>query len=86
MSDPIVPKDQVNLELAKIYEKQGKKQEAVDLLFNIVKSASEAKDLEGKPVPLSPAAQDAKEKLANLDPEKAKEIPEATPPTLDFGQ
>lgn len=82
MPAPIVPKDVLNLELAKIYEKQGKKQEAVDLLFNLVKSASEAKDMEGKPVPLSPAAQSAKDKLKELDPEKAKEIPEPAPPDL----
>lgn len=86
MSDPIVPKDTINLELAKIYEKQGKKQEAVDLLFNIAKTASEAKDLEGKPVTLSSAAQEAKDKLKELDPEKAKEIPEPTPPPLDLNQ
>lgn len=76
MSDPIVAKDTINFELAKIYEKQGKKQEAVDLLFNMVKAASEAKDLEGKPVTLTATAQSAKEKLKQLDPEKAKEIPE----------
>jgi tetratricopeptide (TPR) repeat protein len=86
MSDPVVPKDTINLELAKIYEKQGKKQEAVDLLFSTVKTASEAKDMEGKPVTLSPSAQAAKDKLKELDPEKAKEIPEPTPPPLDLGQ
>lgn len=76
ISDPIVAKDTINFELAKIYEKQGKKQEAVDLLFNLVKTASEAKDLEGKAVTLTSTAQSAKEKLKELDPEKAKEIPE----------
>lgn len=76
MSDPIVSKDTINFEIAKIYEKQGKKQEAVDLLFSMVKAASEAKDLDGKPAVLSPAVQSAKDKLKQLDPEKAKEIPE----------
>ncbi|HEX6123916.1 MAG TPA: tetratricopeptide repeat protein [Pyrinomonadaceae bacterium] len=75
-SDPIISKDTINFELAKLYEKQGKKQEAVDLLFNLVKAASEVKDSEGKAVPLTPTAQSAKEKLQELDPEKAKEIPE----------
>lgn len=75
-SDPIVSKDTINFEMAKIYEKQGKKPEAVELLFNLVKTASEAKDLEGKPAILSPAARAAKDKLKELDPEKAKEIPE----------
>ncbi len=75
-TDPIVSKDTINFEMAKVYEKQGKKPEAVELLFNIVKPASEAKDLEGKPAILSPAARAAKDKLLELDPEKAKEIPE----------
>ena len=86
MSDPVAPKDTVNLELAKIYEKQGKKQEAVDLLFSIVKTASETKDLEGKPITLGPSAQAAKEKLKELDPEKAKEIPEPAAETPDLDQ
>ncbi len=78
-SDQTIPKDTINFEIAKIYEKQGKKQEAVDLLFSIVKPASEAKDLEGKPAPLGASAQAAKDKLKLLDPEKAKEIPEPAP-------
>lgn len=90
MSDPIVSKETINFELAKLYEKQGKKQEAVELLFNLVKAASEVKDADGKPVTLTPTAQSAKEKLNELDPEKAKEIPEPAPDTslggLPFGQ
>ena len=90
MSDPIVAKDTINFELAKLYEKQGKKQEAVDLLFNLVKAASEVKDQDGKAVTLTPTAQAAKEKLQELDPEKAKEIPEpAADPSfggMPFGQ
>ena len=76
MSDPLVAKDTINFAIAKIYETQGKKQEAVDLLFNITKAASEAKDLDGKPAIMSPSALAAKDKLKELDPEKAKEIPE----------
>lgn len=79
MNDSLIAKDTINFELAKIYEKQGKKQEAVDLLFGIVKPASEAKDLEGSPVPPTSTARSAKEKLQELDPEKAKEIPEPAP-------
>lgn len=85
-SNPVIAKDSINLELARVYEKQGKKQEAVDLLFNIVKSASGTKDLEGKPVPLWPAAQAAKDKLKELDPERAKQIPEPAIETPDAGQ
>ena len=79
MADPIVAKDTINFELANIYEKQGKKQEAVDIYFNIAKAASEAKDPEGKPVTMGSTAQSAKEKVQQLDPDKAKEIPEPAP-------
>ncbi len=89
-ADPIVSKDTINFELAKLFEKQGKKQEAVDILFTLVKAASEVKDADGKPVSLPPTAQSAKEKLKELDPEKAKEIQEPAPdPSLGgmpFGQ
>lgn len=76
LADSIVAKETINFELAKIYEKQGKKQEAVDLLFNLVKAATEAKDLDGKSAPLSTTAEAAKEKLEQLDPAKAKELPQ----------
>lgn len=90
MPDPIVAKETVNFEIAKLYEKQDKKPEAVELLFSLVKAASEVKDSDGKAVPLSPTAQKAKEKLQELDPEKAKEIPEPAPEPpmggMPFGQ
>lgn len=82
MADPIVAKESINFELAKVYEKQNKKQEAVDLLFNLVKTASEAKDLDGKAVSLSQTAEAAKEKLEQLDPAKAKELPQPSPDEL----
>lgn len=85
-SNSVIAKDSINLELARVYEKQGKKQEAIDVLFNIVKPASEAKDLEGKPVPLWPAAQTAKDKLKELDPERAKQIPEPASEAPDASQ
>ena len=76
MADPIVAKDTVNAALADVYEKQGKKQEAAEILFNLVKSATEAKDLDGKPVPLNSTTSAAKEKLGQLDPERAKQLPQ----------
>ena len=79
MDDPIIARETLNFELAGIYEKQAKTQEAADLYFNIAKSASEAKDLDGNPVRLSQTAIEAKEKLEELAPERAKEIPEPTP-------
>ena len=79
MDNPIVAKDTLNFEIAKIYEKQGKKTEAADIYFNIAKAASEAKDLDGKPVTQTQTATDAKKKLTDLDPERAKQIVEPTP-------
>ena len=84
VSDPVVAKDTINIALARIYEKQGKKQEAVDIYYNIAKAASDAKDADGKAVPMGETARDAKEKLTQLDPEKAKEIKDA-PPDNPFG-
>ena len=81
MDDPIVAKDTINFELAKIFENQGKKQEAVDLYFKIAKAASEAKDADGKAIQLTETATEAKDKVKELDPEKAKEIPESAPPS-----
>ncbi len=85
MSDPTVAKETLNWELAQVLEKQEKKAEAVEVLFNLVKAASETKDLEGKSVPLSSTAQSAKEKLTKLDPEKAKELPEPETPSAPGG-
>lgn len=79
MSDPVVAKDTINFELAKLLEKQGKKQEAADIYFNIAKAASEAKDTEGKVVPMTQTARDAKDKLQALDPDRAKTIEEQKP-------
>ena len=88
-NDLTLAKETVNFELAKIYEKQGKKTEAADIYFNIAKAASEAKDLDDKPVPMTQTAREAKERLTELNPEKAKEIQESAPqmpPGMPFGQ
>ena len=83
-NDPIIAKDTINFNLAKVYEKQGNKQGAADIYFNIAKSASEAKDQDGKPIPMTETARDAKQKLEELDPERAKQITEPEP-TNPFG-
>jgi hypothetical protein len=77
--DPIVAKETINFDLAKIYEKQGNKQQAADIYFDIAKTASEAKDQDGKPVPMTETERDAKTKLEELDPERAKQIVEPEP-------
>ena len=79
MPDPIVSKDTINYELALVYEKQGKRQEATQIYFDIAKAASEAKDMDGKPVRMTETATNAKNKIKDLDPVKAKEIPEPSP-------
>jgi tetratricopeptide (TPR) repeat protein len=78
-SDSVIAKDTINFEIAKIYEKQGKKQEAADIYFNIAKAASEAKDLDGKPVRMTETATESKAKLTQIDPERAKQIVEPAP-------
>jgi hypothetical protein len=77
--NPVIAKDTINFELAKLLEKQGKKDDAVNIYYSIAKTASEAKDADGKPVPLSSTARDAKAKVEELAPEKAKEIVEPAP-------
>ena len=84
-NDPIIAKDTINFDLAKIYEKQGNKQQAADIYFNIAKAASEAKDQDGKPVPMTDTARDAKSKIEELDPERAKQIVEPEPQS-PFGE
>lgn len=79
MEDPVVAKDTVNFNLASIYEKQGKTKEAADLYYTIAKTANDAKDLDGKPVRMGETATNAKEKLTQLDPDRAKEIVEPAP-------
>ena len=85
MDDPVVAKDTINFDLAQAYEKQGKKQEAADIYFNIAKTASEAKDQDGKPVPMTDTARQAKTKLEQLDPDRAKQITEPEP-SSPFGE
>lgn len=80
----VISKDSINFEIAGILEKQGKRDEAVELYFNIAKSAAEAKDADGKAIAQTQTAKDSKEKVKELNPEKAKEIPEAEFSPLGF--
>lgn len=79
MPDPLVAKDTLKFNLAGVYEKQEKKQEAADLYFEIVKASAEAKDLDGKPVRPTETVTQARERLKALDPEREKQVPEAAP-------
>lgn len=75
----VVTADTANLRLAGVYEKQGKKKEAADLLFNIVDAARKAKDKDGTPIPLSAAAREATENLQKLDPDRYAKLTPETP-------
>jgi tetratricopeptide (TPR) repeat protein len=79
LNSAVVTPETANLYLASVYEKQGKKQEAADLLFNIVDASRKAKDQDGTPLPPSAAARDASEKLQKLDPDRYAKLTPETP-------
>ena len=70
----------VNLRLATVYEKQGKKDEAVNLLFQMVEAARNAKGKDGKPLPESTVTGTAADKLQELSPERFAQLPEKPMP------
>ena len=74
-----VTAETANLRLAKVYEKQGKKKEAADVLFNIVDAARKAKDSNNQPVPQSSAAREAAEELQKLDADRYGQLPPEIP-------
>jgi hypothetical protein len=80
----VVTPDTANLRLAEVYTKQGKKQEAADLLFNIVEASRNAKDTDGTPLPPSAAAREASEKLQEVDPERYAKLTPESPAGLPF--
>jgi tetratricopeptide (TPR) repeat protein len=82
-NSPVVTNDSANLRLAIVYNKQGKKKEAADILFNMVSAARNAKDKDGKAVAESAAARAAAQELLKVDPTRHKQLPApATPPGL----
>jgi len=78
----IVTPETANLRLALVYEKQGKKKEAADILFNMISAARNAKDKDGKPIPESAASREAVRELLRIDPERHKQLP--APPPMDL--
>ena len=76
----IVTPETANLRLALVYQKQGKKKEASDILFQIVDTARKAKDADGSPVPQSGAARDAAQELQKMDPDRYSQLPPEAPP------
>lgn len=78
-NSPTVTSETANLRLAKVYEKQGKKKEAADLLFNIVDASRKAKGSDNQPVPQSSAAREAADELQKLDPDRYAQLPPEIP-------
>ena len=79
MSDPILSKDTIDFNLAEIYRKQGKIPEASELYFRVAKEGSEIKDQDGLNLPPSETAKIAREKLEEINPDKAREVPKPLP-------
>jgi tetratricopeptide (TPR) repeat protein len=83
LNSPLITADSANLRLAIVYDKQGKKKEAADILFNMISAARNAKDKDGKPVPESAASRAAAQQLLKIDPARHAQLPApASPPGL----
>lgn len=78
-NNPTVTPETANLRLAKVLEKQGKRKEAVDLLFAIVDASRKAKDKDNLPLPASAAAREAAVELRKLDPDRYGQLPPEAP-------
>ena len=78
LNSATIPAETANLRLAKVYEKQGKKKEAADVLFNIVDASRKAKGPDNLPLPTSSAAREAAEELQKLDPDRYAQLPPET--------
>jgi len=81
--NPVVPADTVNFRIAAVYEQQGRKDEAAEILFRMVEAGRNAKDKDDKPVPLSTTAREATTKLQALSPERYAQLPPE--PTIGSG-
>jgi tetratricopeptide (TPR) repeat protein len=78
-SSAIISPEMANLRLAMVYQKQGKKKEAADILFQIAEAARKAKDADGATPPLSAAAREATQELQKLDPDRFAQLPAESP-------
>jgi lipopolysaccharide biosynthesis regulator YciM len=79
INSPTVTPETANLRIAKVYQKQGKKKEASDLLFSIVETARKAKGSDDKPLPTSAAAREAASELQKVDPDRYSQLPAEAP-------
>ncbi len=85
MNSAIVTPETSNLRLALVYEKHGKKQEATELLFQIVDTARKAKESDGTATTQSGAAREAATELQRIDSARYAQLtPEAPRSDLSF--
>jgi len=75
MNSQLVTPEGANFRLAIVYNKQGKKKEASDILFNMVSAARNAKDKDQKAIPESAAARAAAQELLKIDPTRHAQLP-----------
>ena len=75
----VITPETANLRLAMVYQKQDKKKEAADILFQMVDAARKAKDTDGASLPLSAAAREATQELQKLDPDRFAQLPPEAP-------
>ena len=73
--DKTVSENTLKFRLAAVLEKQGKKDEAVNLLFGIVEAARKAQGKDGKPPQESSVVRAAADKLQELSPERYAQLP-----------
>jgi tetratricopeptide (TPR) repeat protein len=79
LNSPIVTPETANLRLAKVYQKQGKKKEATDLLFSLVDASRKTKGKDELSLPPSSAAREAASELQKLDPDRYAQLPQEAP-------
>lgn len=70
-----VSENTLKLRLAAVYEKQGKKDDAANLLFQMVEAARKAQGKDGKPLPESGVIRTASDKLQELNPARFAQLP-----------
>ena len=80
----VVTPNSANLRLAIVYNKQSKRKEAADILFNMISEARNAKDKDGKPIPESAAARAAAQELLKIDPTRHAQLPAPPAPLSMF--
>jgi tetratricopeptide (TPR) repeat protein len=76
-SDRRIPENTLKLRLASVYERQGKRDEAIELLFGVVETARKAQGKDGKPLPgaESSVVRAAADRLRELSPERHAQLP-----------